>query len=94
MGLAEKLYQALDSVMVALSIHVDSGGERGISDKTFRRATRALKAYRKDRDTDPAVTRERLRAFLASDPRLGGVDVQQLAFRLHARGLRAPKVSR
>lgn len=31
-----------------------------------------------------------LRDFLASDPKLGGVNVQQLANRLYARGLRAP----
>lgn len=40
--------------------------------------------------TPPGDSREAVRAFLASDPALGGVDVQKLAMRLHARGLRAP----
>ncbi len=38
--------------------------------------------------------RAELRVFLASDPSLGGVNVDQLAQRLYARGLRAPKVNR
>lgn len=55
-----------------------------------------LKVHRRTPQRTAALnaSRSRLREFLAADPHLGGVNVQQLANRLHARGLRAPKAVR
>lgn len=53
-------------------------------------ADRAARAFLRDAERRLA-SRNALRDFLAADPKLGGVDVQALANRLHARGLRAPK---